>query len=102
VLGPTEHTGLEEGTIDDQLPAAFEQIKQARLALRPLELVLLVHGKPRHAPAFSGQSITRAGEGFLLREELPARGLPFLLRYAGGVFIFASPVFSETGRDDSL
>src|SRR5712692_10565199 len=36
VVGPAEHPGLEERPIDDQLPAALEQVEQAGLALGPL------------------------------------------------------------------
>ena len=35
MLGPAEHAGLEEGAVDDQLAAAFEQIEQAHFALGP-------------------------------------------------------------------
>src|SRR5205814_9818935 len=41
VLGPAVYPGLEERAVDDELTAAFEQVEQARLALRPVELVLL-------------------------------------------------------------
>src|SRR5215469_6178052 len=84
VLGPAEHPGLEEGAIDDQLLAALEQIEQAYLALGSVELVLLVHGQPRHPPAFGGQRVTGAGEGLLLHEELLACGLPLPLRHDRG------------------
>src|ERR1700728_3022663 len=84
VLGPAEHSGLEEGAIDDQLTATLEQIEQAYLAVGSLELVLLVHGQPRHPPAFGGQRVTRAGEGLLLHEKLLARSLPLLLRHDRG------------------
>jgi hypothetical protein len=39
MLRPAEHSGLEEGAIDDQLPATLEQIEQADLALGSLEFV---------------------------------------------------------------
>ncbi len=81
VLGPAEDSGLEEGAIDDQLPAAFEQIEQAHLPLGSVELVFLVHSQPRHPSAFSGQRVTGAGQGLLLHEELLARSLPLLLRH---------------------
>src|ERR1700684_2349963 len=80
-LGPAEHPGLEEGAIDDQLTAALEQIEQAYLALGSVELVLLLHGQPRHAPTLSRQRVTGAGQGLLLHEELLARSLPFLERH---------------------
>src|SRR3954470_24391037 len=80
VLGPTEHPGLEERAIDDQLTAALEQIEQAYLALGPFEFALLVHSQPRHPPAFGRQLVTGAGQGLLLHEELLACGLPLLGR----------------------
>src|SRR3989454_11981551 len=91
VLRPAEHPGLEEGAIDDQLTPALEQIEQAYLALRSVELVLLVHSQPRHPPAFSGQRVTGAGQGLLLHEELLPRSLPLLLRHDRGVFIAICP-----------
>src|SRR5580658_9791570 len=119
VLGPAEHSGLEEGAIEDQLRAALEQIEQAYLALGPVELVLVVHSHPRHPPAFGSQRVTGTGQGLLLREELLARSLPLLLRHVRGcvhremsfpVFLVSLvacchlifPLFSETDRDDSL
>src|SRR4030095_2329074 len=84
VLGPTEHPGLEEGAIDDQLPAALEQVEQTNLTLGPVELVLLLHRHPRHPSTLSGQRITGAGQGLLLHEELLARSLPLLLRHDRG------------------
>jgi hypothetical protein len=47
VLRPAEHPGLEEGAIDDQLPATLEQVEQANLALGPFESVRLLDGHPR-------------------------------------------------------
>src|SRR6266446_10223012 len=63
VLGPAEHPGLEEGAIDDQLPAALEQVEQANLTLGPVELVLFLHCRPRHPSTLGGQRITGAGQG---------------------------------------
>jgi hypothetical protein len=40
MLGPAEHSGLEEGAVDDQLTAAVEQIEQACLAPRPVSTPL--------------------------------------------------------------
>src|SRR5499427_3335976 len=84
MLRPAEDAGLEEGAVDDQLTAALEQIEQAYLALGSIELVLLVHGQPRHPPAFGGERVTGAGQGLLLHEELLARSLPLLLRHDRG------------------
>src|SRR5205085_3301180 len=71
-----EHPGLEEGAVDDQLPAAFEQVEQAHFALWPLEFVRLRDGHPRHPPALGGQRVTGARQGFFLHEHLPVRRLP--------------------------
>jgi hypothetical protein len=81
MLRPAEHAGLEERTVNDQLRAALEQIEEAYLALRPVELVLLPQGQPRHPPTLGGQRVTGAGQGLLLHEELLARSLPFLRRH---------------------
>src|SRR5215467_2518836 len=54
----------------------LEQIEQAYLALGSVELVLLVHGQPRHPAAFGGQRVTGVGQVLLLHEELLARSLP--------------------------
>src|SRR5215471_14949466 len=78
VLGPAEHPGLEEGAIDDQLPAALEQVEQANLALWTLEFVSLLDRHPRHPPAFGGQGVAGAREGLFLHEHLLARSLPRL------------------------
>src|SRR5271166_2626579 len=80
MIGPAEDSGLEEGAIHDQLPAAFEQVEQADLTLGSFELVIPVHQHPRHAPALRRQSITGVGEGLLLNEETLPSGLPLLLR----------------------
>src|SRR5262249_3050328 len=80
MLGPAEHPGLEEGAIDDQLPAAFEQVEKAHATLGPVELVLLLHGHPRHPSTLGGQPITGASQGLLLHEELLTRSLPLLRR----------------------
>src|SRR5712675_493380 len=81
VVGPTEHSGLEEGAIDDQLTAALEQIEQAYLALGSVKLVLLVHSQPRHSPAFGSKRVTGVGQSLLLHEKLLARCLPLLVRH---------------------
>src|SRR5690242_8161417 len=81
VLGPAEYTGLEEGTVDDQLTAALEQVEQAYPAPGSVELILLVHSQPWHPPSFGGQRVTRAGEGLFLDQQLLARSLPLLLRH---------------------
>src|ERR1035438_2767101 len=80
MLGPAEYTRLEEGAVHDQLTTAFEQLEQAYLAVRPVELIGLFHGGPRHPPALGGQRITGARQGLLFHEQLLARSFPFLGR----------------------
>ena len=53
--------GLEEGAVDDQLAAAVEQVEQARLAVGPVERVVLLHRQPRHPPALGGQRVAARG-----------------------------------------
>src|ERR1035438_6971192 len=81
MLRPAEHTGLEEGAIDDQLPATLKQIEQAYLAVGSVETVLLLNSHPRHPPAFGGHRVTGVHQGLLLHEELLARSLPSLRRH---------------------
>jgi hypothetical protein len=78
MVGPAVHAGFEEGAVDDQLTAALEQVEQAHSALGSVELVLLLHGQPRHPPALGGQRVTGAGQLLLLHEQLLARSLPLL------------------------
>src|SRR5829696_3462759 len=54
---------------------------QARLPLRALELIGLLHLHPWHPPAFGRQGVASAGQGLFLHEQLPARSLPLLRRY---------------------
>ena len=79
VLRPAKHPRLEEGAINDQLRTAVEQIEQANLALGSIELVLFVHGLPRHPPPCGGQRVAGAGQVLLLHEKLLAGGFPLLL-----------------------
>ena len=81
VVGPAEHSRLEEGAVDDQLTAALEQVDEARLALGAFELIRLLHGQPGHPPALGGQRVTGARQGLLLDEKLLARSLPLLRRH---------------------
>src|SRR5579859_95121 len=80
VVGPPEHSRLQEGAIDDQLPAALEQVEQANLTLGSLELILLLDRHPRHPAPPGGERITRAGEGLLFHQKLLPRSLPLLRR----------------------
>src|SRR5437868_7043228 len=83
MIGPSEHSGLKERTIEDQLPAALEKVDEGNLTVRALELILLLHQHPRHPPTLGGQRITRAGESFFLHEHLLVRSLPLLRRHDG-------------------
>src|ERR1700736_3157045 len=81
MLGPAEHPGFEEGAVDDQLPAALEQVEQAHLAVRTLEFIRLLDGHPRHPPSLGRERVTGAGQGLLLDEMLLARSRPFVWRH---------------------
>src|SRR5258708_6941437 len=81
MLGPAEHPGFEEGAVDDQLPAALEQVEQAHLAVRPLEFIRLLDGHPWHPPAFGSPRVAGAGQGLFLHHHLLARRLPGLWRH---------------------
>ena len=80
VLGPAEYPGFEEGAVDDQLAPAFEQVEQAHRARRSFERVRLLHGHPRHPPAFGGQRVMGPHVGLLLHKQLLAPSLPRLRR----------------------
>jgi hypothetical protein len=80
VLGPAKDAGLEEGAINDQLPAPLEQIEQARVALRPLELVCRLDGHPRHSAAIASREWVNA----FSFTKLVARDVSFLRRHDQG------------------
>src|SRR5215468_1952488 len=81
VPGPTKHSRLEEGAIENQLPPALEQIEQANLARRSLELITLFDSHPRHPAAFGGQSVSSPCLSFFLHQHFLARSEPLFLRY---------------------
>src|SRR3546814_15095842 len=62
MLRPAGYACLEQGTVQDQLTAAFEEFEQARPAFGPFEHVILFDGEPRHPPAFGGQGVAGAGD----------------------------------------
>src|SRR5690348_2493325 len=112
VIGPAKHSGLKEGAVEDQLPAAFEQVEQADPAFGSFKLVLLFDRHPWHPATFRGQGIARTSESFFLNKHPLTRGIPLLGRhdrrrlhgrttfYLLPVFLFAcchisSPSFSE-------
>ena len=75
VLVRSEHEVVEE-----QLPAPLEEIEQRRLAVRPVEDVVLVDPHPRKPAALGGERVARTGGFLLLGEERVPRCLPFRLR----------------------
>src|SRR5579872_5599313 len=81
MVRPTEHPWLEEGTINDQLPPALEEVEKADFASRSLEFVSLFDGHPWHAPPFRGQGIASACVGLFLHEHLLMCSLPSLRRH---------------------
>src|SRR5437868_10995959 len=83
MIGPSEHSGLKERTIEDQLPAALEKVDEANLTVWALELILLLHQHPRHPPTLGGQRVTRTGEGLFLHQHLLVRSFPLLRRHDG-------------------
>src|SRR5207253_1840415 len=93
VLGPAVRAGFEEGAVDDELTAPVEQVEQARLALGPVEYVLLLYGQPRHPPTLGGQRVTGAGQLLLLHEQLLARSFPLLRRHDRGCVHYVTPSF---------
>ena len=74
------HVRRVEGAVDDQLAAAVEQVEQAGRAIRAVELVLLLHGHPRHPAALGGQRVAGPRVLLLLHEQLLPRGDPLLRR----------------------
>ena len=79
MIRPSKYARLEEGTVEDQLRTTLEQVEQAHFALRPLELVLLLHSHPRHPTALCGHRVTGPGQFFFLHQQFLARRLPLLL-----------------------
>src|SRR5918996_6057061 len=84
MLGPPVDAALEEGAVDDELGAAVEEVDQAELAVRPFELVFLLHRQPRLPPTLRGQRIPGAHQLRLLHERALARSLPLLCRHDRG------------------
>ena len=80
VVGPAGDPRLKEGAVDDQLAAVFEQVEEARRALRTFELIRLLNRHPRHPPTLGRQPVPSSGEGLLFHEHLEARGFPCLGR----------------------
>jgi hypothetical protein len=60
MFGPAVHVGLEERAVDEQLTATLEEVEQSRLAVRPVEHILLLHGRPWHPAALGGKRVLGA------------------------------------------
>jgi hypothetical protein len=80
VVGPAGHPRLEEGAVDDQLAAVFEQVEEASRALRTFELIRFLNRHPRHPPTLGRQPIPSSGERLLFHQHLEARRFPCLGR----------------------
>src|SRR5215204_2915221 len=87
-----------EGAVDDQLAAAVEQVEQAGRAIRAVELVLLLHGHPRHPATRGGERVAGPHVLLLLHEQVLPRGDPLLHRDDRWRFLqsFSSFTYSST------
>src|SRR5918993_4078171 len=73
------HVRIHEEPVDDELPAAVEELEQRRVpAAGRGEAIVLLHADHRHAPALGGHGVARAGVRLLLDEQRLARGAPLL------------------------
>ena len=70
--------GAEHEVVDDQLPAALEQVGQPDLALRAGEAVVLGHLDHRQPAALGAQRVAAAGQLLLLLEQRRAGGEPLV------------------------
>jgi hypothetical protein len=70
--------GVEHEVPDDQLAAAFEQVEQRRVAIGPLEHVLLLDRDHRQHAALGVQRVAAAGQLLLLGQQLHAGGQPLV------------------------
>jgi hypothetical protein len=66
--------------VEEQLPASLEEIEQRRLALRPVEDVLLLDVHARQPAALGRERVPRAGGFLLLDEKHVPYCLPLRLR----------------------
>jgi hypothetical protein len=78
VVRPPVDARIHERAVDDELPAAVEQLGQGLRALRSVEPVLPVDREPRHPPALRRERVAGSGELLLLHEQLLAGGVPLL------------------------
>jgi hypothetical protein len=66
--------------LHDKLPTPLEHIEQARLAVVPLESIVLLDLDHRQSPSLGTQCVADAGGFLLLRQKLLAGFQPFLPR----------------------
>jgi len=76
---PAVHARREHEMVEDQLPAAFEQIEQRCFAVRPFEHVGLVDLHHRHAPTLGRKRVVLPGERLFFGKQLLSGGLPLTL-----------------------
>ena len=72
---------VEHEVIDDQLPAAVEEVFETQLAVRAVEAIVLFdlhHGEPA---SLGIHGVVMPGQFLLVSEELPALAEPFGLRH---------------------
>src|SRR5438094_871656 len=71
----------EHEVIDDELAAPVEQLGERLPAVAPFELIGLFHRLPRQRAPRCRELVAAARERLFLRQQLPARGEPFLGGY---------------------
>jgi len=62
--------------VEDELTTILEQVEETRLAVAPVEDVVLTDPYPGQASPVGGQGVVLAGESLLLLAKLLERGLP--------------------------
>ena len=72
--------GAEHEVVDEQLRATVEEVGERLRAVLGLEPVVLLDRHPGELPPLLRELVTAMGELLLLREELFARRVEFLLR----------------------
>jgi len=70
---------VEHEVVDDQLPAAVEEVEQRRLAVRSVEDVFLVDPDHRESASLGVQPVSGAGEVLLLGEQPLTRDQPLVM-----------------------
>src|SRR5438045_9134138 len=68
--------GPEHEVVEQQLPAALEDIYERRLPARGLQDVVLLDPHARQPPAFGGERVTGSGALLLLRPSPPRAARP--------------------------